>query len=121
MTTKRNRYKEMERYMTYALIGDAAVFALYLLFAGLGVVWLKVILAIIAIGTAGLGLAYLYLTQELLRKRSFWMSVGFASVAICLLFSLLLNFPSPRKTPATDPSTPNDTTAAVWVDTQYSL
>ena len=95
MTTKRNRYKEMERYMTYALIGDAAVFALYLLFAGLGVVWLKVILAIIAIGTAGLGLAYLYLTQELLRKRSLWMTAGAAAVIICILVSLIANYPSP--------------------------
>ena len=30
MERKRNRYKEMERYMTYALLADAAVFVLYL-------------------------------------------------------------------------------------------
>ena len=33
---KRNRYREMESLMTRVIIGDALVFALYLLCAGLG-------------------------------------------------------------------------------------
>ena len=40
MERKRNRYKEMERYMTYALLADAGVFLLYLLFAGFGIGWI---------------------------------------------------------------------------------
>ena len=36
MEKRRNRYKEMERYLTYALLADAALFVVYLLVAGLG-------------------------------------------------------------------------------------
>ena len=97
MTVKPLRYKEMERYMTFALCGDAAIFVLYLLFAGLGITWLKVIFAIIALILSGLLLGYLHLTKELLKKRSFWISTGAAAVIICTLFSLILNFPSPNK------------------------
>lgn len=46
---KRNRYREMESLMTRVIIGDALVFALYLLCAGLGWTVLKVTSAIIAI------------------------------------------------------------------------
>ena len=97
MANNSNRYKEMERYMTMALIADAVIFVLYLIFAGTGVIWLKVILAILGIGLSGLCLAFLYLTQELLRRRSLWMSVAAAAVLVCILFSLILNFPSPNK------------------------
>lgn len=104
MARRRNRYQELERYMTYALVADAALFLLYLIFAGLGVIWLKVILAIFVILLSGLCLAYLYVSKELLRQRSFWMSVGAAAVLVCVLFSLILNFPSPNPYKKTDPS-----------------
>lgn len=118
MAPKRNRYKEMERKMTQVLLGEAAVFALYLLFAGLGVGWLKVTLAIIAILVAVLCLVYLYMTGELLRKRSFWMTVGFACVALCLLISLLLNYPSPKKSKDSGSTNPS-ASASICIDTQY--
>ncbi len=95
MDRRRNRYKEMERIMTRVLIGDAVIFALYLLFAGLGVIWLKVLLSIVSILVNAGCLGYLYLSQELLRKRSLWMTVSAASILICLLVSLILNYPSP--------------------------
>ena len=98
MANRRNRYKEMERYMTYILIGDAALFVIYLLAAGFGVIWLKAITAIFAILVSGLCLGYLYLSQELLRRRSLWMSAGAAAVLLCVLFSLILNFPCPAPT-----------------------
>ena len=97
MNIKPLRYKEMERYLTYALCADAAIFVLYLLFVGLGVVWLKATLAIIALILSGLMLGYLYMTQELLKRRSLWISTGAAAIALCLIFSLILNFPSPNK------------------------
>ena len=75
MAQKPNRYKEMEQLMTMALIADAALFLLYLIFAAVGVIWLKVILAIFTIVIALGGLALLYLSQELLRKRSLWLSL----------------------------------------------
>ncbi len=96
MQHKRNRYKEMERYMTYTLIADFCVFILYLIASGFGIIWLKVITAIIAISVSGLCLCFLYMTKELLRSRSLWMSVSAAAIVICLLFSLVLNIPSPN-------------------------
>ncbi len=97
MAGKSNRYKEMERYMTYALLADAAAFILYMIVAGNGIIWLKVILTLLCFGISGLLLWFLYTTRELLRQRSLWITVGAASIAICLLFSLILNFPSPNK------------------------
>ena len=86
-----NRYKDMERYMTYVLLTDLALFILYLCFAS--IIWLKVILSIFIILISGLSLAYLYITKELLKPRSLWMSTAAAAILVCLLFSLILNFP----------------------------
>ena len=97
MATRRNRYHEMKRIMSFALITDAALFILYLLFAGLGITWLKVILSILIIFLSGACLVFLFFTQELLRQRSLWMTVASAAILLCLLFSLLLNYPSPNK------------------------
>ena len=90
-----NRYKKMEQYMSLILIGDLILFIFFLISAGNGVIWLKVILFILTLLVSGLCLAYLYLSQELLKQRSLWMSAAAAAIAICLLFSLILNFPSP--------------------------
>ena len=97
MANKPSRYNEMERYMTYALCADTVLFILYLVFAGLGVVWLKIVLAVLGIILSGLLLWYLYTTKELLKRRSLWISTGAAAIIVCLLFSLILNFPSPNK------------------------
>ncbi len=90
---KRNRYREMEFYMTRVLLGAAAVFVLYLLFAAFNVTALKWILAIIAILGSGLSLGFLFMSGELLKKRSLWMTTGFAAVILCTLVSLILRFP----------------------------
>ncbi len=95
MAGKGIRYQQMEKYITYGLIADAVLFILYLIFAGFGIIWMKVILAVLAFLLSAAILGYLYLTKELLRPRSLWMSVAAASVIVCLLFSLVLNFPSP--------------------------
>ena len=98
---KRKRYKEIETLLTRVLIADAAVFALYLLFAGLGVTAMKVITAIVAILGSGLCLAFLYLCGEIKKRRSRWMVLGFACIIICLLVSLILKYPSPAPVIAT--------------------
>lgn len=113
MASKRNRYKEMERFMTYVLAGDAGVFLLYLICAGAGIIWLKVITAILAIAVGGLSLAFFYMNGELFRLRSRWMVVGFAAVILCLLVSLLTNFPSPAEPDNKDPSSTNGTLQVV--------
>ena len=93
MGSNRNRYKEMEKNMTVGLIADAALFVLYLIMAAAGVIWLKVILAIFTILIALAGLGLLYLSQELLKQRSLWLSTGFFSIFLCILVSLILAFP----------------------------
>ena len=96
MANSPSRYKQMERYMCCALLVDLIVFIFYLIAAGNGIIWLKVILAIVTILLSGLCLAFLYMSKELLNQRSLWMSVSAGAIVICLLFSLLLNFPSPN-------------------------
>ena len=93
MAQKRNRYKEMEQLMTVALIASAVIFILYLICAIAGILWLKVVMAIITILFCLAGLAFLFLTNELLRQRSLWMTTGFLSVFLCLVVSLILSFP----------------------------
>ena len=93
---KRNRYRELEKKVTLMIAADAAVFVLYLLVAGAGVVALKVITSIVAIIGSLLALGFLFMSGELLKKRSLWMSVAFASVLLCTIVSLICNFPGPK-------------------------
>ena len=102
---RRNRYKQMEQLLTKVLIGDAAVFVLYLIFAGLGVTAMKVITAIIAILASGLCLAFLYMNGELKKRRSRWLVMGYGAIVVSLLVSLLVNYPSPAKAKATSVGT----------------
>ena len=97
MAGKPHRYKIMERIMTVALCADTLLFIFYLIAAGNGITWLKVILTLLCLGISGLMLWFLYATKELMRQRSLWITTGAAAIIICLLFSLLLNFPSPNK------------------------
>ena len=92
---KRNRYRELEYQLTRVLLADVAVFVLYLLFAGLGVGFLKWTLAIVAIVGSGLFAALLYLNGEWRKRRSQWMFLGFAAIAVCTLVSLICKFPCP--------------------------
>lgn len=93
---KRNRYRELEKKVTLMIAADVAVFVLYLLVAGAGVIALKVITAIVAIIASLLALGFLFMSGELLKKRSLWMSVAFASVLLCTIVSLICNFPAPK-------------------------
>jgi ABC-type bacteriocin/lantibiotic exporter with double-glycine peptidase domain len=90
---KRNRYQEMEQLLTVALIADAVIFVLYLIVAGAAIGWLKIVLAVVALLMAAAGLAFLFLTRELLKQRSLWLSCGFFSVFLCTLVSLILAYP----------------------------
>ena len=95
---KRNRYREMGSLMTKVIVGDALVFVLYLLFAGLGLTVVKVATAIIAILGSLLGLGWLVITGEFSRRRSLWMVTGFIAIVLCVLVSLLLGYPGPAPT-----------------------
>ena len=89
----RSRYKDLEKMMTLLLIASALDFVLYLVFAGAGIVWLKVITAIFAILMPVLCLGFLYMSKELLKQRSLWMSVGFDGIFISTAVSLITRFP----------------------------
>lgn len=97
MAMKPNKYKVFEQFMTIALCADAVAFILYMIFAGLGIIWLKVILSLVCFALSGYILWVLYNSKELLRQRSLWMTVGAGAIAFCLFMSLVLNFPSPNK------------------------
>lgn len=95
MENNKNRYQQMQLYMSAALIAAAALFIVYLIAAGCGIIWLKVITAVFAIIISALCLAYLYITKLILAPRSIWMTFAAGAVILCTLFSLILNFPSP--------------------------
>ena len=104
MANNSSKYKEMEFIFTIALIADAVLFVIYLIAAGFGVIWLKILTAVVAILLSAGCLVLLYFSGELLKKRSLWLSVGFAAVLVCLVFSLVLKYPSPNPLKAKDPS-----------------
>ena len=99
MASTKNRYAQMRQNMSFVLIGDFAIFVMYLIAAGNGLVWLQVLSAIIALLASVLCIGYLYLTQEIFRKRSLWMTLAAGAIAVCILYSLVLNFPAPAPTP----------------------
>ncbi len=91
MTSRRNHYQELEKMLKTALLANTAVFVLYLIFAG--IVWLKVIFAIFSLLIPLAGLALLFISRELLRQRSLWLTTGFFSLLVCTVVSLILAFP----------------------------
>ena len=93
----RRRYKDIERFLTQILLADTAVFVLYLIFAGIGVVAMKVITTILIILASVACLALLYMTGEMKKARSRWLVLGFGCIVVCLLVSLILNYPSPAE------------------------
>ena len=93
----RRRYKDIERFLTQILIADTAVFVLYLFFAGFGLAFWKVTASVLIILASVACLALLYMTGEMKKARSRWLVLGFGCILLCLLVSLLLNYPSPAE------------------------
>lgn len=98
MARRRSRFKKMEFYITVALCADAAIFVAYLIFAGMGLTALKIITALLCIAISAAALYQLFVSHELLRRRSIWMSLSAACIILCILISLILKFPSPPYT-----------------------
>ena len=98
MARRKSRCKKMEFYITIALCVDAAIFLAYLIFAGMGLLALKIIAAVLCIALSGAALYQLFVSHELLRRRSLWMTLAAACIIICVLFSLILKFPAPKFT-----------------------
>ena len=95
MNSKKTRYKKMEAIVTGVLCVDTVIFVAYLLFAGSGMVAMKAVTAIFALLISGAVLCFLYMTRELLRRRSIWMTLSAACIVLCLIASLILHFPAP--------------------------
>ena len=93
MASDRSRYKEMEQLLTALLIFDAVIFVLFLVISGVGILWLKILTAVITLAVALVCLLLLFLSKELLRTRSLWLSTGFFSLLVCTVASLILAFP----------------------------
>jgi cytochrome b subunit of formate dehydrogenase len=95
MNSIKTRYKKMEAIVTGVLCVDTVIFVTYLLFAGSGMVAMKAVTAIFALLISGAVLYFLYMTRELLRRRSIWMTLAAACIVLCLIASLILHFPAP--------------------------
>ena len=95
MDSKRTRFKKMEMIMTAVLCLDAALFIAYLFFAGFGMIGMKIVSTVLCFVISGAVLYFLYITRELLRKRSIWMTLAAACIILCVLVSLILRFPAP--------------------------
>ena len=92
---KKNSFRKFESFLTRVILGDLAGFLLMLLFAALGVGWLKWILAVAVILVSGAGCALLISKQEHKRRRSWWMLASFAGMLLCTLVSLIAGYHAP--------------------------
>lgn len=95
MNENQSGYRFFEQFMTIMVFIGLAFFVLYLVFAGTGVLALKIIFAILTILLSGVCLFTLYSSKELLKPRSLWLTAAFCSLIVCTLVSLLCNFPAP--------------------------
>ncbi len=108
-------YPVFSKIMKYALCADLLAFLTLMTASAYSVDTVKkyALLLVLLLSAGCLGL--LYYTQELLRKRSFWMSVSAVSMVVCALCSLLVGYPSPNPLDQTNPYTTVET-----VSTQYT-
>lgn len=109
------RYRKLEQAVTWALSAESILFLLYLGCNRFGATWLSTVLAVVMAAGAVLGLVYLYLTRELTRPRSRWMTGGFGAVLLCLALSSFLHFSVPEMpAPGGGPVAPAETQSAAW-------
>ncbi len=93
MAKRNNRYRQFDYIMTRVVIGDVFAFLVYLLSAAVGVGFLKGLAAFVTIVGSAACLGYLYLSKELLKKRSLWMTMSFGAIALLTIVSLLCKVP----------------------------
>ena len=93
MAKRTNRYRQFDFIMTRVVIGDVFLFLVYLLSAAMGIGFLKGLTAFVTIVGSAACLGYLYLSKELLKKRSLWMTMSFGAIALLTIVSLLCKVP----------------------------
>ena len=92
---KKNSFRKFESFLTRVILGELAGFLLMLLAAGLGIGWLKWILAVAVILVSAAGCYLLIAKREHKKRRSWWMLASFAGLLLCTLVSLIARFPAP--------------------------
>jgi len=95
MERQNTRYKDLEQFLTILVVAMLALFVFYLMMAAGGKTVLQIIAAVMIASIAAFGLWLLVKSRELLRQRSIWMTLGAACIILCILVSLVLNFPAP--------------------------
>ena len=93
---KKMSFKQLERYLTIAVIAEAVMFVVFMISAGAGITWLKIFMGILCVIISAGCLGLLYMRKELLRPRSLWITLASGAILLLLLFSLVLNYPSPK-------------------------
>lgn len=88
-------FRQLEQRLTYAVLGDLALFIFMLVAAGKGIFWLKVILGILTIALSAVGCTFLVLINEHRRRRSWWIMTSFGAILVCTLVSLIAGYPAP--------------------------
>ena len=116
MAERKSRYQQMESIMTVVLIVNAVLFVLYWIFGACGIVWVKAFFAILSILVSLACFGFLFITQELMRPRSKWMTYSAGALLVVLFLSLLLNFPSPNPHKLPVPGPVEDTAAVMMVE-----
>lgn len=92
---KKNSFRKFEGMLTRVILGELAAFLLMLLSAGLGIGWLKWLLAVAVILVSGAGCYLLIAKREHRKRRSWWMLASFAGMLLCTLVSLIAGYPAP--------------------------
>ena len=95
MANKQSRYRQLEQFLSLLLALNGAMFILYLVTAGLGIVVLKIILALIVVALGGFCLFILHRTKEMFRSRSLYLTLSYCSLILLTLVSLICNYPAP--------------------------
>ena len=114
----RNRYRLLELTACAVIAVASVFFIIFLIASGSNTVWLKILALTVCVLICGLSLTYLYLSRELLRPRSLWMSLSLISILVCILFSLMLNFPSPNPLAQLKETTPVSENAEIDTSTE---
>ena len=96
MANNRIDFDRLEKFLSTLLLVNLGIFVLYLVFAGFGLLALKIITATASILGAGYCLCFLFSAGELLRSRSLWLTCGFGSIVLLTIVSLICNYPAPQ-------------------------
>ena len=96
MIDRQNRYKQMELLLGGVVGADILLFIIYWIAAGSAIIWLKAVSAVLIVLLSLACIGYLYMTKELLKRRSLWIGLAAAAIVVCTLLSLILRFPSPN-------------------------